>query len=125
MNRKRERSLVALVDDDPRMLESLEDLLDSSGYSTCSFSSAAALLARGLGGLDLLIADIGMPGTDGFALAEMSRVSRPDLPIILITGRHELAEQARSVERLFRKPFDARKLLAEVDAAMGQTREQR
>lgn len=116
----RQRPIVAVVDDDPRMLESLEDLLESGGYSPRAFGSAAALLGVGLSGFDVLIADIGMPGMDGFALCELSRKSRPDLPVFLITGRHELMddERMRGASGLFSKPFDARDLLAAVGEAL-------
>jgi FixJ family two-component response regulator len=111
---------VAIVDDDSRLLESLEDLLESAGYDARAFSSAGALLAGGLLDLDLLITDIGMPGTDGFELRDMVTKERPGLPVFLITGRHEIADQSRAkgISGFFRKPFDARKLLAAVDEAL-------
>src|SRR3546814_15238688 len=95
---KENKCLVAIVDDDPRLLESLEELLESAGYSACSFSSASALLAKGLSDVDLLITDIGMPGIGGFELREIVRKSHTQLPVFLITGRHEIADQ-RSEER--------------------------
>jgi DNA-binding response OmpR family regulator len=111
---------VAIVDDDPRMLESLQNLLESSGYTARAHASAAALLAAGLAGIDVLVADIGMPGMDGFELGEVSRRMRPELPVFLITGRHELMddERVRRADRLFRKPFDATALLAAVEEAL-------
>src|SRR5690606_26546737 len=42
------RNIVAIVDDDPRLLESLEDLLESAGYEARTFSSAGTFLASGL-----------------------------------------------------------------------------
>ncbi|THF54508.1 response regulator [Ollibium composti] len=114
------RNTVAIVDDDPRLLESLADLLESAGYEARTFSSAGTLLAGGLLDLDLLITDIGMPGTDGFELRGMVTKERPDLPIFLITGRHEIADQdrARDHSGFFRKPFDAQQLLAAVAEAL-------
>jgi len=114
------RCIVAIVDDDPRLLESLEDLLESAGYEARTFSSAGTLLAGGLLDLDLLITDIGMPGTDGFELRDMVTRERPDLPVFLITGRHEIADQSRAkgIGGFFRKPFDARRLLASVGEAL-------
>lgn len=111
------RPVVAVVDDDPRMLESLQDLLESGGYAAHTFSSAASLLEAGLMGLDVLVADIGMPGMDGFDLREVAGKVRPDLPVFLITGRHELMDDDRvaGADGLFRKPFDARALLAAVE----------
>lgn len=114
------RPVVAIVDDDPRLLESLEDLLESAGYSALGFSSARSLLAAGLSGLDLLITDIGMPGMDGFELRDLMTKARPDLPVFLITGRHEIADQdrAQGISRFFRKPFDAQALLAAIGDAL-------
>ena len=114
------KPVVAVVDDDPRLLESLEDLLESAGYVARSFSSAGSLLASGLSGVDLLITDIGMPGTDGFELRDRVKKTRPDLPVFLITGRHEIADQdrAQGISGFFRKPFDARALLAAVGEAL-------
>lgn len=111
---------MAVVDDDPRLLESLEDLLESAGYVARSFSSAGSLLAEGLSGLDLLITDIGMPGTDGFELRDLVRKERPELPVFLITGRHEIADQdrAQGISGFFRKPFDGRALLAAIGDAL-------
>jgi FixJ family two-component response regulator len=108
------------VDDDPRLLESLADLLESAGYEARTFSSAGTLLAGGLLDLDLLITDIGMPGTDGFELRDLVMKERPGLPVFLITGRHEIANQdrARDSSGFFRKPFDAQRLLAAVAEAL-------
>lgn len=116
------RPVVAIVDDDPRLLESMQDLLESAGYGVCSFSSAQALLACGLQGVDLLITDIGMPDIDGFELRDRAQKARPELPVFLVTGRHEIADQhrARGISGFFRKPFDARALLAAVATALGE-----
>jgi FixJ family two-component response regulator len=111
--------VVAIVDDDPRLLESLEELLESDGHVVRSFSSAEALLAEGLSELSVLITDIGMPGLSGLELRDLVENVRPDLPVILITGRHEVADRLRAggMARLFCKPFDGPALLAAVGAA--------
>ena len=112
--------VVAVVDDDPRLLESLEELLESANYSARCFSSAGSLLASGLSGVDVLITDIGMPGMDGFELRDWVTKARPDLPVFLITGRHEIADQSRAqgISGFFRKPFDGQALLAAVGDAL-------
>jgi FixJ family two-component response regulator len=114
------RPVVAVVDDDSRLLESLEDLLESAGYLVRCFPSAEALLAGGLSGVDVLITDIGMPGTDGFELRDLVQRTRPELPVFLITGRHEIANQdrAQGITGFFRKPFDGPTLLAAVGDAL-------
>jgi FixJ family two-component response regulator len=114
------KPLIAIVDDGPRLIESLKELLESEGYAACSFSSARALLAAGLSDLDLLITDIGMPGIGGFELRDIASKTYPKLPVFLITGRHEIADQdrAQGISGFFRKPFDAPALLAAVGEAL-------
>ena len=120
----KQRPVVAVVDDDPRILESLEDLLESAGYVACSFSSARLLLINGLAGLDVLITDIGMSGMDGLELRDLVKKVRPDLPVFLITGRHEIADQGRAqgISGFFRKPFDSQALLAAIGDALPNER---
>lgn len=117
------KPIVAVVDDDPRLLESLEDLLESAGYTAHIYSSAGALIDAGLADLDLLITDIGMPGMDGFELRALARQERPELPVFLITGRHEIADQerARGISGFFYKPFDAKALLAAVTDVLSRS----
>lgn len=111
---------MAIVDDDPRMLESLEDLLESAGYEAHRYASAGALLAVGLSGVDALITDIGMPAMDGFELRDRAREHKPEMPVFLITGRHEIADQSRAqgINGFFRKPFDPGCLLGAVGEAL-------
>jgi FixJ family two-component response regulator len=116
------KSIVALVDDDSRVLESLEDLLEAAGYSVRLFVCAEQFLESSIDEVDCVISDIGMPGDDGFALQRIVRTIRPTLPVILITGRHEFAsaqhEAARGGRLLFEKPFDTQKLLAAVGSEL-------
>ena len=55
---KNQRPVVAVVDDDPRVLESLEELLEAADYSVRSFLSADLLLRACLSGLDVLITEL-------------------------------------------------------------------
>jgi DNA-binding response OmpR family regulator len=116
------RSIIAVVDDDPRVLESLENLLESCGYTVLTFANADAFLEADQATVDCLITDIGMPGMDGFQLLEHVKRVRPAMPVFLLTGRHEIADQRRvaaiEMDGLFRKPFDARHLLSEVSRAL-------
>ncbi|WP_018857649.1 response regulator [Rhizobium sp. 42MFCr.1] len=121
---ERTRPTIAVIDDDPRLLESLEELLESAGYTACCFRSAGHLLVRGLSDLDLLITDIGMPGTDGFELRDIVKKVRPELPVFLITGRHEIADHGRAqgISGFFRKPFDAPALLVAIADALQKSK---
>ena len=114
------RPLAAIVDDDPRLIESLQDLLESAGYRTVDFGSAEAVFARGLEAVDVLITDIGLPGADGLALREAVKRLHPDLPVFLISGRYEFADSnpAPDISGFFRKPFDAQELLSAIANAL-------
>ena len=108
--------VIAVVDDDQSILESLEILLESADYAVRSFASARALLESGwLAKVDCLISDIDMPITDGFQLLRVVRAERPELPVILITGHPETLDRLPSSGsdhyRLFNKPFDGQELL--------------
>ena len=119
---------VAVVDDDPRLLRSLESLLESAGYAVRLFASAAALLdSNGLKEADCLISDVNMPSMDGLELARLARAARPDLPIILITGHPEMLDRpgsagTRIFERLFTKPYNTDELLAAISETLGNSR---
>jgi FixJ family two-component response regulator len=114
-----EQFAIAVVDDDPALLQSIENLFESAGWAVRTFSSAKGLLDAGLAGIDCLIADIGMPEMDGFELHQAVKRLRPELPVILLTGRHEIADQQRAraadIAGFFRKPFDGSTLLAAVE----------
>ena len=111
-----------MVDDDVRLLESLENLFESAGYAVCLFASAKALVEAGFAGIDCLVTDIGMPGMDGFELRDLAKRARQDLPVFLITGRDVIGDQQRAtsgeINGFFRKPFDGPALLAAVGDAL-------
>lgn len=115
-----QKFVVAIVDDDQRLLDSLEDLLESAGHAVRTFSSPQTLLdSSALQEIDCLISDIGMPGMDGFELRRVMRERRPGVPVILITGRHEIAELPQARQNwFFRKPFDGQALLAAIGDAL-------
>jgi FixJ family two-component response regulator len=113
---------VAVVDDDSRVLESLEDLLASAGHRVHLFNSARALLDdEAFDEIDCLISDIGMPTIDGFELERLAKVARPELPVILITGRLELTRGRKVTDdskRFLLKPFSEQELLRAIDNAL-------
>jgi FixJ family two-component response regulator len=86
---------LAVVDDEPQVLESVGNLLESAGAAVHLYPSAQALLEHeGLTNIDCLIADISMLGMDGFELRSLARRVRADLPVILISGRFDAAAAA-------------------------------
>jgi len=115
--------LVAIVDDDTKVLESLSDLLEATGFDVCAFTCGRDLLADGrLSTIDCLITDIAMPEMNGIELSRETASRRPHLPVLYITGDLEMAALAESNtscrERVFKKPFDSRALLAALRAAI-------
>ena len=117
------KHLVAIVDDDQRLLEFLRELLQSAGYLVLTSLSAQSLLASpDLMKVDCLIADVDMPAMDGFELQKRVKETRPGLPVILMTGRHEVVDQQRALgqgnEGIFGKPFDGQALLSAISRSM-------
>jgi FixJ family two-component response regulator len=119
--------IIAVVDDDRRILESLGNLLESADYAVRLFSTATALLDSGcLARIDCLITDIGLPAMDGVELARLAQVARPELPTILITGQfdtlHRLSAVGLGPYRLFKKPFDGQEVLTAIGDVLGGAR---
>jgi FixJ family two-component response regulator len=109
-------ALIAVVDDDHRILQSLENLLESAGYTVRLFFSAAALLETpGLGEFDCVLSDINMPLVDGLELSRLLQAAKPGLPIIFISGHPEMLDRSPLTRhRLFTKPFNPDELLVAV-----------
>jgi FixJ family two-component response regulator len=123
MTDSRPGPIIGVVDDDQRILESLENLLESADYGVRLFSSARSLLESAyLPKIACLISDIDMPAMDGVKLLRVVRAARPELPIILITGHLEMLNQLPPIDpghyQLFKKPFDGQELLAAVSDAL-------
>lgn len=113
---------VIVVDDDPRVRQSLEGLLSSAGFRIQLFGSPAEVLASGvLEEASCLITDIRMPGIDGWELQRRTAALYPQLPLIFVTAHHDgaAAEQAMAsgAFAFFNKPFDGEELLRTVAAA--------
>jgi FixJ family two-component response regulator len=119
----RRRVLVAVIDDDESVRESLPDLLRQFGYEVGTFASAEEFLAAG--DVDLtkcLVLDVAMPGMSGPELQrELQRRGRP-IPVVFVTAhgdetmRPRLLEQG-AVDCLF-KPSSETALLTALGSAM-------
>ena len=120
------RLVVAVVDDDPRTLESLADLLEAAGYTVRVYPSARTFWkSASLSEIDCLISDISMPDMNGVRLRRLALSARPELPVILITGRTECRAKYASIiepDRYFEKPYDGQQLLAAIRKALESTK---
>ena len=118
------RQLVAIVDDDLSVLESLPDLLKEFGFEARPFASAEAFLASGcVDRIACLILDIAMPGMTGPELQRELVLLGKQVPIIFITAHADQAVRPRmlaqgAVECLF-KPFSEDSLLSALNTAVG------
>jgi FixJ family two-component response regulator len=82
--------VVATVDDDRRVRESVQNVLESAGYEAVTFESAEAFLLSGaLSHVSCVIADVRLPGIDGTELQQRIRRERCELPVILITAHDD------------------------------------
>jgi FixJ family two-component response regulator len=118
------KPIVAVVDDDPRIRESLESLIESAGFKARVFPLAEDFLSGELlAEIDCLITDVRMPKMDGLELQRLVRLKRPELPVIFITAHHEdRIEQcafAQGAAFFVRKPFDAGELLRAIRLSLG------
>jgi len=115
--------IVAAVDNDFRIRESIASLLESAGYAPVVFSSAEEFLGSGtLAAATCVITDLRMPGMDGIELQRHIRLERPTLPVILISAHcsaeiRQTAIDEGAVDFLY-KPFDATDLLKMVQSAV-------
>jgi PAS domain S-box-containing protein len=115
---RRER-LLLLVDDDSDVRRVTATMLTEAGYRVIEAGSAGAALEhleREGPRVELMIADIAMPGMNGVALAQAARRARPDLAILLVTGfgGPELAAEEFGPDQVLRKPFRGTELAARV-----------
>jgi FixJ family two-component response regulator len=118
-----EPSIVAIVDDDVSIQQSLPALVQKFGFPIRAFRSAEDFLASDcIEKTRCLILDVSMPGMSGPDLQrELSR-RRQRIPIVFITGQPDEALRRQlladgAVECLF-KPFNATTLLKALHAAM-------
>ena len=115
--------LVAVVDDDESVRESLPDLLRQFGYAVRAFSSAKEFLASDdLARTDCLLLDVAMPGMTGPDLQRELTRRRQQIPVVFITAHRDRIIRRRllelgAVDCLF-KPFSEGALRVAVEAAI-------
>jgi FixJ family two-component response regulator len=121
-----ERPLLAVVDDDESMRESLPGLIKEFGYAAQAFSSAEEFLSSGsVEQSSCLILDISMPGMSGPELYEELKRRGEEIPVIFITGQKDERIRAQVLEQgaagFLLKPFGDAALLAAIKAALQTT----
>ena len=117
------RKIVAVVDDDPSMLNAAESLLDAQGFATMVFASAEEFLDRGAATqVDCLLLDIHLGGVSGIELRRRLKDSGSMLPVIFMTALDDEAVRKQALKAgcvaFLRKPFQARQLIDAIKKAV-------
>ena len=117
-----------VVDDNADMRDYLSRLLGQRWRIETASNGAAALEMVERSPPDLVIADVMMPGIDGFGLLRMLRheARHAEIPVMLLSARagEEASSEALSAgaDDYVIKPFSARELLARVESRLTQAR---
>src|SRR5271169_3150583 len=106
----KQRKIVAVVDDDPSMLNAAKDLLDASGFATRLFTSAEEFLDKGAASqVDYLLLDIHLGGLSGIELCRQIKASGSTVPVIFMTALDNEVVRAQALKSgcvaYLRKPF--------------------
>ena len=115
--------LIAIIDDNESMQDSLQDLIESMGLVARCFGSAEEFLESDLHRRTAcVIADIRMPKMSGLELQARLKEEDCDIPIIFITAygnaRMRLQAMREGAVEFLAKPFDHELLLKRVRAAL-------
>jgi FixJ family two-component response regulator len=116
-------SLIAVVDDDISVRESVESLLKSVGFLVNTYSSAEEFMGSPrLGGADCLILDVRLDGMSGPDLQRELKTAGHSIPIVFVTAHETEALRERmmadgAIDCLL-KPFTDDTLLDAVETAL-------
>ena len=120
-------NLIAIIDDDESICNSLRDLLESAGLLARCFGSAKEFLESGMHyQVACLITDIFMPKMSGLQLQARLKEEECDIPIIFITAYGDAKVRIQAMREgaveFLAKPFDHQLLLTTVRAALDRER---
>jgi DNA-binding response OmpR family regulator len=113
---------VLIVDDDPKVCETLDRYLAHAGYATAAaVDGARALELARTFAPDLIVLDLMLPQIDGLAVCRSLR-DVSTVPIIMVTARSterdKLTGLAAGADDYLTKPFSPRELVARVEAVL-------
>jgi len=114
---------VLLIDDDARLAELLTGYFDPQGVSLVHANNGQnGLNQLAVGGFDVVLLDVMMPGLDGLAVLRKIRDAGHRTPIIMLTARGDEADRVVGLELgaddYVAKPFSPRELLARLRAVV-------
>lgn len=114
---------ILIVEDEKLLADSLRTMLEAKGFEveTAYDGETGAEFAE-LGIYDLLILDVMMPKLNGYQLAREVRAKRCTTPILMLTAKSGLMDRVEGLnagaDYYLTKPFDARELLACINALL-------
>ncbi len=118
-------SKILVVDDEPLIVEMIEDTLTTEGYTVSkAYSGEEALSAVESDPPDLVLLDLMLPGMDGYEVSrQMQRDARfSHIPVIMLTAKSAVSDRVSGYERgaddYITKPFDPDELLIRIRAQL-------
>ena len=114
---------ILLAEDDESLRHFLANALRRSGHMVTDVGDGLkALSTLQEFSVDLLLADVVMPGLDGVELARRASETQPGIRVMFITGFAAVALKARERHhagaKVLSKPFHLKDLVEEVDAML-------
>ena len=114
---------ILVVEDEKRLAGTLADLLHRQGYTVDVSNDGVSGLDNALSGIyDLVVLDVMLPGMDGFELLRRLRGEGKTTPVLMLTARSGVADRVQGLDcgadYYLTKPFDARELLACINALL-------
>jgi DNA-binding response OmpR family regulator len=114
---------VLVIEDEPGILDFLENGLRAHGFDVLSASDGTSGLDKAIrDSMDLVVLDVMLPGRGGLEVLSELRKARPGLPVIILTALGELEQRvagldAGAVDYLV-KPFSLKELAARIRAQL-------
>jgi DNA-binding NtrC family response regulator len=116
---------VLVIENEPLVLEALEDILDLVGLHVVSAEDGEEGIAayrEHLDEIELVILDMRLPGKDGPDILKALRAINPSVKVIVSSGYDEEEVVQRFTGQqpilILKKPYDAETLLAKVNSVL-------
>ena len=121
-------TVVAVIDDDDAVRDSLSALLESAGYDVDTYDSGRAFLNALPQSLPACaLVDVRMPEMDGLELQQRLAEAAPQLPVVIITGHGDIAMAVKAIKAgavdFIEKPFSDRTILDGIAQAFASREE--
>jgi len=115
--------VIAIVDDEPSVLKGLKRLLVAANFTTETYDSAEAFLAReSLNDVGCIVLDVNMPTISGIELRRRLKAMGSTIPVIFITALDTVAVRTEAIAlgcaAFLHKPFSGQELINFVRKAL-------